>query len=293
MARSVSRRTLLLAAASVSAAAACPGSRFASVKTSAPIAALEAETGGRIGVAALNTGSGLTVRHRADERFPFCSTFKLLAVSAILKASATEHGLLERRIAYAESDLAKYSPITSQHVGKSMTVAAICAAALQYSDNTAANLMIRLLGGPDAVTAFARSIGDERFRLDRWETTLNNCEPGDPRDTTTPAAMMRDLLRATIGDLLGAPERAQLVAWMQGCKTGDKRIRAAIPAGWLVGDKTGSGDYGTTNDVAVVWPPDKAPIVLAIYFTQESKDAPMRDEVIAAAARAVLGKVAD
>lgn len=278
------RRTLLLAAAS----ATCPGSWHASAQTPDRLAALEVETGGRIGVAALNTGTGATVNHRADERFPCCSTFKLLAVSAILTRSARDRGLLDQRIDYTKHDLVEYSPITSQHAGDGMTVAAICAAALQYSDNTAANLMIRLLGGPGAVTAFARSIGDEQFRLDCWETALNGAVPGDPRDTSTPVAMMTDLRRAVLEDLLGARERDQLVTWMRGCTTGLKRIRMAVPAGWAVANKTGSGGYGTVNDVAVVWPPDKAPIVLAIYSTQEKKDAPVHDEVVAAVARATF-----
>lgn len=279
------RRTLLLGATSATAASACLGSRRASVEAPDRLAELETAIGGRIGVAGLNTGTGAMVSHRANERFPFCSTFKLLAVSAILARSATDRGLLDQQIGYTEHDLAKYSPITSQHAGEGMTVAAICAAALQYSDNTAANLMIRLLGGPDAVTSFARSIGDEMFRLDRWETALNEATPGDPRDTITPAAMMTDLRRATLGDLFGAPERDQLVAWMRGCTTGLKRIRAAVPAGWLVADKTGSGDYGTANDIAVIWPPGKAPIVLAVYSTQGSKDAPVRDDIVATAAK--------
>ena len=288
MTPSHTRRTLLLGAASATAASACLGRWRASAAAPDRLAELETAIRGRIGVAGLNTATGATVSHRSDERFPFCSTFKLLAVSAILARSATDRGLLEQQIEYTEHDLAKYSPVTGQHAGKGMTVAAICAAALQYSDNTAANLIIRLLGGPDAVTGFARSIGDETFRLDRWEPALNEATPGDPRDTATPAAMMTDLRRATLGDLLGAPERDQLVAWMQGCTTGLKRIRAAVPAGWLVADKTGSGDYGTANDLAVIWPPGKAPIILAVYSTQESENAPVRDDVVATAAKIAL-----
>lgn len=291
MARLFTRRGLLLGA--TSATAASLGSRPAGAESADRFAALEASAGGRIGVAALNTGTGARINHRANERFAFCSTFKLVAASAILKKAAGEHGLLERRVVYAESDLAKYSPVTSQHVGEGMAVADICAAALQYSDNTAANLMIRLLGGPNAVTGFARSIGDETFRLDRMETELNTAVPGDPRDTTTPWAMMTDLQRAALGDLLGAPERDQLVTWMRGCTTGQKRIRAAVPTGWPVADKTGSGDYGTTNDIAVVWPPGQAPIVLVVYFTQKTADAPSRDEVVAEAAKVALSGVVE
>ena len=274
------RRSLLLGAG---AALALAHRGLAASAAADRFAELEHSAGARIGVAGLNTGTAAAVGHRADERFAFCSTFKLLAVSAILTRSRSDPALLARRIEYTAQDLVPYSPVSSQHAGEGMTVAAICAAALQYSDNTAANLMIRLLGSPDAVTSFARSIGDTAFRLDRWETALNAAVPGDPRDTTTPAAMMSDLQRAALGDLLGPPDRERLVTWMRGCTTGLRRIRAAVPAGWLVGDKTGSGDYGTANDIAVIWPPGRAPVVLAIYTTQATKDAPARDNVDAPA----------
>ncbi len=278
----LNRRGFLMAAASSSLAGA-----HAAVPVAHRLAALEAETGGRLGVAAVNTADGAGVRYRADERFAFCSTFKLLAASAILKRSETESGLLQRRVVLARDRMVAYSPITQGHAGKDMTVSAICAAALQYSDNTAANAMIQLLGSPGAVTAFARSIGDRAFRLDRWETSLNGAIPGDPRDTTTPAAMMTDLQRLALGDGLGASSRVTLVEWMRGNTTGAKRIRAGVPAGWSVADKTGSGDYGTSNDVGLAWPPGKPPIVVAIYFTQRGKAAPPRDDVVAMATRIV------
>jgi beta-lactamase class A len=282
---SLTRRALLNAAAPASLAAMGHGT---TAQTGRSLAELETAMGGRIGVAGLNTANGRTVEHRADQRFPFCSTFKLITTSAILQRSATDPELLGRKIDYGKQDLVPYSPITSQHVGQGMTVSAICAAALQYSDNTAANLMIRLLGGTGAVTDFARSIGDERFRLDRWETALNDAVPGDPRDTSTPAAMLADLRLATLGDFLPAPQRQQLVTWMKGCTTGFKRIRAALPAGWIVADKTGTGDYGTANDIAVVWPPGRPPIILAVYTTQEKQNAPSNDATVAAAARLAL-----
>jgi beta-lactamase class A len=147
--------------------------------------------------------------------------------------------------------------------------------------------LLWLLGGPHTVTAFARSIGDDTFRLDRWETALNTAIPADARDTTTPAAMMRDLQRLALGDALGIPQREQLVAWMHGNTTGAKRIRAGLPAGWSIADKTGTGDYGTSNDIALAWPPGKPPIVLAVFFTQRGKNATPRDDVVAAAAKIV------
>jgi beta-lactamase class A len=265
-----------------------PGSAHASPAAADRLSALEAKSGGRLGVAALNTADGTEVNHRASERFAFCSTFKLLTVSAVLRRSATERGLLQRRIAYSADELVSYSPITGKHAGDGMTVSELCAAALQYSDNTAANLIIRLLGGPASVTQFARSIGDEMFRLDRLETALNEATPHDPRDTSTPAAMRHDLQHLALGELLGKSERTMLVDWMKGNTTGAKRIYAGTPA-WQVADKTGTGDYGTTNDIGLVWPPGKPPIVLAIYFTQHEKTASPREDVVADATRIVLG----
>lgn len=287
---SCARRTLLLGTAAVplaGTAATWPRSARAATSAKDHLAALEVATGGRIGVAALNTADGARIYYRANERFAFCSTFKVLASSAILKRSATESGLLHRRVVYTKDDVVAYSPITGKYIGEGMTVSEICAAALQHSDNTAANLMIRILGGPAAVTAFARSIGDREFRLDRWETSLNGAVPGDPRDTSTPAAMMNDLRRLALDELLGEAERARLVEWMRGNTTGTKRICAGVPAGWSVADKTGSGDYGTTNDIGLAWPPGKPPVVLAIYFTQATKQASWRDDVVASAAKIV------
>lgn len=282
------RRTLLLAAVTAPFAAACTpwaGRAEGSAAAQDRLAALESAAGGRLGIAALNTASGARLSHRADERFALCSTFKVIAASAVLQRSATQAGLLQRRIAYKKDELVAYSPITEKHVGDGLTVAELCAAALQYSDNTAANLLMKLLGGPAAVTAFARAIGDNQFRLDRWETELNTALPGDPRDTSTPAAMAASLQRLTLGDALGRAEREQLVAWMRGNTTGATRIRAGVPADWQVADKTGSGDYGTANDIGVAWPPGRPPIVLAIYFTQPGKDAAYRNDVLASAAR--------
>lgn len=252
------------------------------------LAALEGETGARLGVYALNLENGAEVRHRAEERFPVCSTFKVILASAILKQSAQDAALMSRRVSYTKEDLVTYSPVTEKHLDGGMTVEALCEAAMQHSDNTAANLLMKILDGPGAVTAYARSIGDRQFRLDRWETALNTALPGDPRDTSTPSAMGLSLQKLALGDGLPEAQRAKLVGWMLGNTTGDKRIRAAAPSGWKVGDKTGSGDYGTANDVAILWPPGRKPIVLAIYHTQKTADAKWQNEVIAAAARVVL-----
>lgn len=286
------RRTLLLAAVSTPWVGACASLAAGPQRNStaqAELAKLEASSGGRLGLAAIDTGSGARLSHRADERFAFCSTFKVIAASAILKRSENEPGLLERRVTYTAQDLVNYSPITKPHLASGMTVAELCAAAIDYSDNTAVNLLMKILGGPPAVTAFARSIGNDTFRLDRWETELNTAIPGDLRDTSTPASMAHSLRQLALGDALAPRQREQLQAWLRANTTGGKRIRAGVPADWQVGDKTGTGDYGTTNDIGVVWRPSGAPLVIAIYFTQPRQDASPRDDVLASAARIVAG----
>ena len=262
--------------------------RLSAMSARKQLEAIEKDLGGRLGVFALDTATGEQLGYRADERFAFCSTFKLIAASAILAKSMQMPGLLQQRIAYTKKDLVTYSPITEKHVGAGMTIAELCAAALQYSDNTAANLLIANLGGTDAVTAFARSIGDDVFRLDRWETELNSAIPGDLRDTTTPQAMGNSLNRLALGDALQPAQRAQLCDWLLGNTTGATRIKAGIPSDWKIGDKTGTGDYGTANDVGVVWPVGRAPVIVAIYTTRNAKNAEPRSDTIAAASRVVV-----
>ncbi|MBK1883116.1 class A beta-lactamase [Luteolibacter pohnpeiensis] len=254
------------------------------------LADLEQRHGGKLGVFAIDTETGRELGTHQQERFPLCSTFKLMAAAAILKKSEKVDGLLERRIHFTSDDLVSYSPVTEKHIADGMTVRELCAAALQYSDNTAGNLLIRELGGPAAVTAFAKSIGNRSFRLDRWETELNTAIPEDPRDTVTPADMAQSLKSLTLGDLLSSASRQQLIDWLKGNTTGAKRIRAAVPKGWGVGDKTGSGAYGAANDIAVIWPPDRKPIVIAIYHRQAQQDAEWNNEVIAQAAELVLAE---
>jgi beta-lactamase class A len=285
------RRRLLLAAVSVPIGTiwtswATKGD--AAISAQAQLAKLERTLAGRLGVFALNTANGKQISYRGDEYFPMCSTFKVILASAILKRSAQIDGLMAQRIKYQQSDLVTYSPITERHIEDGMTVDALCAAAIQYSDNTASNVLMQILGGPGAVTTFARSIGDRQFRLDRWETALNSSIPGDRRDTSTPNAMGLSLQRLTLGDALEPRLQLQLRVWLQGNTTGAARIRAGVPADWQVGDKTGTGDYGTANDVALLWPPRRSPVVFAIYTTQGEKDAKARNDVIASAARIVV-----
>lgn len=252
------------------------------------LAEIEAAAGGRLGVAALDSGTGETLRHRADERFAMCSTFKLLAVAYILSRVDAGRERLERHIRFGKSDLVTYSPVTQNHAGTDrMTLRDICEAGITQSDNTAANLMLASFGGPAALTAFARSLGDDVTRLDRIETALNEATPGDPRDTTSPSAMlgcMRTLLHET---RLSEGSRRQLTEWLIANKTGDKRLRAGIPAGWRIGDKTGSGDHGATNDVAIMWPDGGAPILVAVYFAESKLGSDERNAVIAEVGRLI------
>jgi beta-lactamase class A len=244
------------------------------------IAALEARAGGHLGVFVLDTASGLSIAHRSDERFPMCSTFKLLTGAAVLAEVDAGREQLDRKIPYGSADLQDYGPITKAHVGEgAMSVGDLCAAAIDWSDNTAANLLLQAIGGPAAFTRYARSLGDELTRLDRNEPTLNTAIAGDERDTTTPSAMVRDMQAVLLGDKLSQGSRRQLETWLIGDKVGDKRIRAGLPPSWRVGDKTGTGDNGTANVIAILWPPDRAPLLAASYYTGSSGSADERNAV--------------
>jgi len=255
-------------------------------------ASIETKSGGRLGVAMLDTGSGLTANLRGDERFPMCSTFKLLAAAAILARVDAGEETLDRRIAITRDDIVEYAPETEKHVGGTLSLAAICKAAITLSDNTAGNLMLAALGGPQAVTVYARSLGDTVTRLDRTEPTLNTVAPDDPRDTTTPVAMLGDLRALLVGDALSESSRDQLTAWLIASKTGGARLRAGLPQDWRAGDKTGSCNAGTANDVAIVWPPGKTPILIAAYLTSAKTDRDAQNAALAAVARTVASAVA-
>jgi beta-lactamase class A len=279
----ITRRTLLLAAA------AAPFSPSLALAATGGFASIERGLKGRLGVAVIDTATGKTGGHRLDERFPMCSTFKAILAAQALARDAREPGFLERRLRFAKADLVSHSPVTGKHVATGMTVAELCAATVQYSDNTAANALMKELGGPAALTAFTRGIGDTAFRLDRWETELNTAIPGDERDTTTPLAMARTLQKLVLGDALPATQRQRLKDWLVGNTTGDRRIRAAVPAGWQVGDKTGTGAYGVTNDIGLVFPPDRAPLVVVVFTHQPAREADAREDVVVAGARLALG----
>ena len=252
------------------------------------LADLEKDHGGRLGVCVLDVATGRRIEHRADERFAMCSTFKVLAAGLILTRVDRKEESLDRRIVFSKENVVTYSPETEKHVGgDGMTLGEICKAALTLSDNSAANLMLESVGGPAQVTQFARTLGDEMTRLDRIETGLNEAKPGDPRDTTTPAAMADNLRKIVLGDRLSAPSRDQMIDWMVANKTGGARLRAGVPNDWRVADKTGTGDRGIFNDIGVFWPPGRKPILVTVYMAGAKASGDQCNAAIAKVARAV------
>ena len=251
---------------------------------------LEQRSGGRLGVALLGTGPG--PGYRMDERFPMCSTFKLLAAAAVLARIDRKQLDPQQVIRYTEADMQPYAPVTREHLAQGMTLVDLCGAAVTLSDNAAANLLLKSLGGPAGVTAFARSIGDPVTRLDRTEPDLNTAIPGDPRDTTTPAAITADLRALIEGDALSPASRGLLRSWLIACQTGSKRLRAHLPAGWTAGDKTGTGpdDRGTANDVAVFFPPGRSPFYVAAYLTGATVKADAQEAILAEVGRLVFAQ---
>lgn len=251
----------------------------------AMLAELEHKHLGRICVSILNPASGQRIEHRANERILMCSTFKALAAALVLVRVDKGEEKLDRRIKFSKKDLVSGSPVTQAHIGEpGMTMAELCDAAVTRSDNTAGNLLLASFGGPEALTAFCRTLGDSVSRLDRIEPELNyHDSPDDIRDTTTAAAMLENLRRLLFTDVLSGSSRSQLVAWLITNKTGDTRLRAGLPKDWLVGDKTGTnGDKnGNANDIAVVWPPDRAPIIVTAFCEIPSISADERNAVIA------------
>lgn len=262
-----------------------------SASATAAFADLESTYGARLGLSVVDTGTGATVDYRENERFPMASTFKGLACGALLQAHPLSTGYFDQVIEYTADDIVVYSPETEKHIDTGMTVAELCHASITLSDNTAGNLTLRLLGGPEGFTAFLRSLGDTVSRLDRWEPELNTAVPGDERDTTTAAALAADYRALVLGDALAEPERAQLTEWLKANTTGAKRIEAGLPADWVVGDKTGTPAYGSALDVAIAWPPERAPLVLAVLSTKPDPDAEPSNELLAEATETAVGQL--
>lgn len=249
---------------------------------------IEKRLGARMGVAIVDTATGKQWAHRSGERFPMCSTFKVLACAAVLSRVDAGKEDLNRRISIAKSDLVPYSPVTEKRVtGEAMTLAEICEAAITRSDNTAGNLILKSLGGPDGVTEFTRTLGDPVTQLDRFETELNEATPGDTRDTTTPSAMTANLRVLVLEKMLSEKSREQLKMWLIANKTGDAKLRAGLPKNWIVGDKTGAGEHGSVNDVAVIWPINRKPVIVSIYITETTASFADSNTAIAEIARAL------
>lgn len=254
----------------------------------------ESRLDARVGLAIHDTGSGESWLYKADERFPVTSTFKVMACAALLARQDAGAERLERRVRIVQADLVTYSPVTEGWLGQEVGLGTLCAATMRTSDNTAANKVLEAIGGPEALTAFMRSIGDQTTRLDRRETALNEGTPGDQRDTSSPAAMAASLEKLVLGDALSSSSREELTGWLTGNEVGGPLLRAGIPDDWRIGDRTGAGGYGSRSVVAVMWPPQRAPIVAAIYITRTGATMEQRNEAIAAIgsalAKAVSGK---
>ncbi|WP_405196597.1 class A beta-lactamase [Virgibacillus necropolis] len=249
-------------------------------------AQLENEFDARIGVYAIDTGTNQTVKYHPDERFAYSSTFKVLAAAILLKQNDIKD--LEKVVTYTKDDLVTYSPVTEKHVDTGMTLLEISEAAIRKSDNTAGNLLLEALGGPDKFKQALRNIGDDVTQPERYETELNEFTPGNKRDTSTPSTMAINLKKVALGDFLPNEKRELLIDWMKGNATGDALIRAGAPQGWKVADKSGAGSYGTRNDIAIVWPPNREPIVIAVMSRHDKENAEYNDALVAKAAEITL-----
>ncbi|WP_329624841.1 class A beta-lactamase [Streptomyces sp. NBC_01255] len=256
---------------------------------------LEGEHSARLGVFAHDVRTGRTVAYRADERFPMCSVFKTLAAAAVLRDLDHDGTFLAKRVRYTEAlvERSGFSPRTGlpENLADGMTVAGLCDATLRYSDNAAANLLLRALGGPTAVTRFARSIGDGVTRLDRWEPELNSAEPWRDTDVTTPRAIGRTYGRLVLGDALTPRDRDRLTRWMLANTTSGERFRKGLPADWILADKTGGGRYGGNNDVGIAWPPAGGPVLLAVLTAKPEEDATADNLLVARAAALVAAEL--
>jgi beta-lactamase class A len=283
----ISRRTVLRAGLAAPVIAATP----ATPAVADSLRALEHQYRVRLGVFAENLCTGRRMAHRQHERFPMCSVFKPLAVAAVLRDLDHAGEVLNRRIYFTSEELVVHSPVTSQHLTDGMTVRELCDAAIRYGDNTAANLLLRLIGGPGGVTHFARTVGDIHTRLDRWEPELNIVGRHDPRDTTTPRAIATTYQRLLLGRALAPDDTNLLAEWMLDIQTGFTRLRAGLPQGWTLADKTGSGAFGVVNDVGIAWTPRNVPIKIAALSSQDAESAVGDDQLLADVARLVAANL--
>jgi beta-lactamase class A len=284
----IDRRALLLGGLALGAG--CAGHPQEARRARADFRGLQAMLGpgGRLGVAALDTGTGRWLRHDEDGRYAMASTFKWVLAAAILAEVEAGRLALDRELSFTRADLVSHAPVVEANLERGrLPVERLCAAIVEVSDNTAANLLLARIGGPAGLTRFCRAHGDGVTRLDRNEPELNANLPGDPRDTTSPAAMAGLMRTLLLGDALRPASRARLIGWMQGATTGLQRLRAGLPSGWRVGDKTGNGANGAANDLAIAFPPRRAPILTASFQSGGTAERPARDAIHALVARAV------
>lgn len=263
------------------AEAAAPSAEFAS-----KIAALESQHGGRLGVSVISANGAQLFSYHADQRFAMCSTFKALLGAFVLARVDAQQEFLDRPIRYTSANILDYAPITKKELATGhMTVSELNAASIQYSDNTAANLLLDAVGGPAALTQYLRSIGDKTTRLDRNEPTLNSNTADDERDTSTPHAMAATLQKLLVGDYLSPASKEQLKTWMFGNTTGDAKLRAGFDKFWIIGDKTGSGENGASNDVAIVFPRGLPPFIITVFYTGSAASGDAKNGVLAEVAK--------
>jgi beta-lactamase class A len=285
------RREVLLALCST-VVTACAHPVAPGVSDDGALAAIESRVGGRVGVFVVDTGSGRTLAHRENERFAMCSTFKWALAACVLGMVDRSETTLAERVPYGKADLLETAPITAAHLAEgAMSIEALVHAVLTVSDNTAANLLLAKVGGPAGMTRFFRASGDTVSRLDRDEPSMGENAPRDVRDTTSPQAMV-GLMRAVLcGDVLTRPSRDRLLGLMEACETGRKRLRSGLPAGWAVGNRTGTGYNGACNDLAIVWPPGRAPILVAAYLSDSEAEGDALEAAHGAVARLVAAKL--
>ncbi len=240
------------------------------------VSEIERRVGGRIGIYGVATDTGVSIAHRADERFALCSTFKWALAAAVLTGVDESRLALDQEISFDAAEIIDHSPVVSARARQGhMSVEALACAAVVSSDNTAANLLLTRVGGPAGLTAFLRAHGDALTRLDRNEPTLNTNLPGDPRDTTTPRAMVATLQVLLTTPALSMASRQRLIEWMVSSETGRDRLRAGLPRDWRVGDKTGTGERGAANDVVIAWPPGRGPVLIAAYLSDSASSLPI------------------
>lgn len=262
-----------------------------SVQFQEKLKTLEKNFDGKIGIYAINTNNNQIIDYRSDERFPLQSTMKLIGVAALLKQSQSNKNLLKEKIQYKKNDLMFWHPVTGLYISNGMTLEALSEAAISYSDNPAMNLILKKLGGPKSATDFAHTIGNKSFNVEHYEGNLNS-NPKSEQDTSTPKDMAISLQKLTLSNVLAQSQRTKLMNWMRNDTVGYKRIRAGVPIGWVVADKTGSGDYGIANDIGIIWSPLCKPIVLAIYTVQNKQNAKRREDIVASTTNIILDEFA-